>query len=106
MKRAILLIILVLFISAGCSINSKFSDNKSYIYTVEIENNNYGFTGIQIPKEKIGNKIGVETISCSVSECKAPPGDVFYEIKGAKSKETVAVLSSDGKVYYQWERIN
>ena len=106
MNKALLIVVLALFIISGCSNNPKSDDDKSYIYTVTIEDNIYGFTGVQVPKEQIGEKIGIEPIACSVSECKAPPGDVFNKIKGSKSKETVAVVSYDEKAYYRWARIS
>ncbi|WP_018755516.1 hypothetical protein [Paenibacillus terrigena] len=71
-----------------------------------IEDNIFGFTGVEVPKEQIGEKIEIEPIACSVSEYKAPPGDVIYKIKGSKIKETVAVVSYDEKVYYRWARIS
>ncbi|ACT01842.1 membrane lipoprotein lipid attachment site-containing protein [Paenibacillus sp. JDR-2] len=84
--KKILVVLLALFLTTGCSIQAN--------------------TDEQLPKEQIGEEIGNIPAACSVPECAVPPGNTFYSIKGKDSKKYVASLSFDGEKHYRWTKIN
>ncbi|WP_238323118.1 hypothetical protein [Gorillibacterium massiliense] len=64
----------------------------------------YGFYDEEIPAENIGKAIEeYGGILCKYSECPAPDGTEFYEIKGTSMNKTIArkVYTSEQTVIYR-----
>jgi hypothetical protein len=107
-RISFLSLFILCIVFTGCTSPSLNDDeiDHGYVYTVEIDGVDYGFTGEQVPIDHIGRKIGVKPVSCHIPECPAPSGDLFYEIKTIKGKKAVAVQDYGGNVYYRCVKIN
>lgn len=100
--RMILLVLLVSFLSAGCSVQNKES-NSSYPSAVAWNNVLYGYSIEEVSIEEIGKEMGkikrqvtpMPKKNGDSNDLRIPTGSSFFEIKGKDPNQVIAIKVND-----------